>query len=769
MKNVNIKVERPTLLPDGFVHTGTTYLIGKKIDFTNEAELLVNNKNDTVNLTEKKFPLDIVKGEPIYLVTRYEYTDTKEISRTYDRIDSTTVSDEDKAAYALAMSESRYSDAIIIINKYKEYTLTDNHSSYSRITPLLGDQEDIVISDVMVNTPKLTLSMDYIGSDEGTVVVNSTEFEIYTGAGTHKCTTWITKSINGRVLDTREKDGSNLTSYPLPDHIKKTDNFITTAYYHSDTGAVSYGGQVINTNTSGYNGLFNVEQVGRLVITRPQYFKVSLNTFNFDSLELVVRNDSGKLLKEIIGIKHLGPKVLTDDLIFGKEYTFEFRLKLSNGVVTEPIVLKDKANSDPVLYDESKTYTDRYDYKHLLMLNGKTSHLSYQLYNKSILLMLNGSKAISLFKYIDDTLINVGEIIDLPVTTSVYNPDVFVNQLRNGDVIIAYASRDAIDNGSVIINTYEFNPISNKLTLKDKHKSLGVNGLAISGSITTTWSNYVYYVEEGTADRNPNLVKYNPYDQQSTKIEMDIPAKNNIAIVRDLDDNVIILGGTLTEKSNKPKEFITRSNNKVYKLDSTLNTISEVGVDLLKDLTNDVYSFHAIVRHTGDITLFNNLDNGNTPIVGDQSTSVLSIKNERLDILTNDHDDVLPYLGSVVLLNGDVLRFTSLTRDPQKLYSYITNTMSVDDMDDNDSISVDPNVLIAKPGEVLTTDEIARYDVVRSDEDGIINYVTTAGTMVIDKHTLVVTRDLVMERSIYNALGYGKYIVADGVQFLLKE
>lgn len=769
MKNVRVKVESPLLLPTGYVHTGTTYLLNKKIDFTNETELLVNDKNDTVNLTEKKFTIDMVKGEPIYLVTRYEYTDTLELQSKYDSIPVVDVSVEDRTAFTTAMGSNDYASAITIVKRYVDYTPSNPHSSYSRITPLLGDQEDLTISDTMVVTPKLNITMDFDSDDAGRVVANSTDFKIFAGAGNHSSTTWEVFTIDGVLMDSRKKDTSNLTSYPLPDNITNADNFAVRCFHHSDTGAVSYGGCVINTSVSKYTGLFNVIQEGSLVVTRPLYFKVSLNTFNFASLQLRVIGVDGKVVTTIDNIKHLGPNIETDTFIFGKEYSFEFRLTLTNGVITEPIILKDIANKAPVVYDDTKTYLDKYDFKHLLMTDGKTSNFVHQLYNKSILVMKNGSKSISLFKYVDDSLIDVGELIELGVDDDMYSPDVYVNQLKNGDVIVAYSSRDTEDAGSVFINTYSFNPISNKLGLKNSYQTDVRFGLAFAGSVTTTWSNYVFYIEAGDVDHSARLVKYNPYDGSVSKIDLDmINSKTNICIVRDLNDDIVILGGSDDFRDKEENVYTTRTNDKVIKFNTTLNTFVEVGTDLLTGIDNHIVRMHAVVRHDGAINLFNNTNTENIDIVGNQSTYTLSVKDESLLVLDNDHDDTLPYVNSIVLLNGDVLRFTSIPKDPQKLYGYITNTMKASEIDDNDSVAINPNELVAGDGVVLTEHDLIKYDVVRAEGTGIIKYPLAAGTVNIDSATLVVTRDLVLERSIYNASKYNKYISLDGVQFIIK-
>lgn len=769
-KKLRVKVEPPLLLPNGIIHKGTTYKVSKGLDFEDVTKLVVNDVNDTVNLSEKKFILDISATQPLYLITRYEYADLNDLQREFSLIPLPSLDSGDIANFDNAKKAKDHIAMLSIIHKHTpDFVPREVFSSYSRISPLMGDQENVIISDVMITTPEITPEIIDDGSVDGLMVLNLSEFNIYSGAGNLESVTWVIKEFNGRVLDRRERDTHNLRSFALPDYLNKEDNFTVEAYYHSDTGAISFGGVYHNTNVSGFSGLFSVEQVGALVITRPQYFKMSLNTFNFDSFQLTIKDHTGKTIKQIVDVTDLAPGIDTDYMTFGVKYTFEFRMKLKNGVITEPVIVSDIASNDPRTYDENKPYLDLYDYKHLLMTNGSTFHLSYQLYNRSILLMLNNSRSMTLFKYLDDKLINVGDIVDLPIGNSVYNPDVFVDQLRNGKIVIAYVSRDSNLNNVVLISIYDFNPVSNKLNLENTFDTKVPDGLALSGSIATTWENDIYYIEEGDDDTPATLIKLNSATLDKTSYLLDnITANNNISLSRTLEDNLLILGGSLKEKSNKPTEFMTRSNDKIMLFDTKQSTFTELGTNAMSTVNRNLYMFHTVLRHNGDFTLFNNLNTNNTVDVDKQGTFIVDIKQKIVNQLTNDHDDKLPYVGTIVLLNGDVLRFTSLPQDPQKLYGYITNTMGAGDIDDNDSIAIDPNVLIAHRGENLTTKELARYDIVRSDDDGIINYVSNLGTTIIDNRTLVVTRDRRMDRDDYNAGNYEKYILCDGVQFILE-
>lgn len=716
--DISITVQEPLALPDGVSHKATTMYISRTLDFDNPLIAL----SAIVDIRERKFSIDLYEDETIYVKTKYIY-DSPENENGYEE------------------------------------------SHFSRISSLRGDQEGIYISDTVVLTPSLKMTLDRSNDANGELKLKGNEFGMYTSHGTHKSSSWVLKDLDGGIIYEALEDEEALTELTLPKSITKDMNFIAELTYHSYPVAKSNPGRLYNIKQTDNMSLFTVEQVGRLVVGRPQYFKVSLRTINFVDLKITIKDNLGTVVKELEGVKSLSPKVITDDLEVGMIYTFEFRVNL--GVqYTQPIKITAIASDKAFIYDEDKEYLNEYDYKHLIMTSGKTAQFSCQLYNGTILLSENNTKTVSLYKYMGDSLIKVTDLIDLPVNENILIPSLYVNQFYNGDVMVCYTSKDEDDLGTVYIKLYDFNPVTDSFTLKHS-KTLDKKNIVKPGSITTTWSNEVYYIKYGEEENY--LTKYDFYTDTEVDYTLPFYVKNSISCVRNLKDDIIILGGTNTSDLIYGDEYGVRDNHKVFKFDTSSETFTEIGEDLLLNLDRDFYQFHAVSRHDGKVMLFNTLDNGNTEKVGDQSTIVIDTDTAEVLKMDNDHVDEIPYLGTIVLKNGDIIRFSSLGSDPQKLYAYIADSMLLGNVDDNDNISYTPNELIVRKDEVVTKEFIGNYDIVRVEDNGILHIVTNKYRETFTSEWMILTRDTVMTSSEYQALGYSGIFQYGDIDVIIED
>src|SRR5574344_2102589 len=103
----------------------------------------------------------------------------------------------------------------------------------------------------------------------------------------------------------------------------------------------------------------------------------------------------------------------------------------------------------------------------MLITNGLTKTLSYQLINNAILLFKNNTRYLSLAKYVNmrenNNLQYIGNLVALPVTNNIVDPSTFIGELLTGDVIVSYVSRDLDTFGSIFINVYEHNFFNNHM------------------------------------------------------------------------------------------------------------------------------------------------------------------------------------------------------------------------------------------------------------------------------------------------------------------
>jgi len=714
LRRVRITVDEPVRLPDGILHTGTTYWLSRTIDFENA---LIHIDNDEVNLRERYFDVELDDDEPLYVKTQYVY------------------------------NGGLLADPIGSV------------SNESRISALRGDQTGLHISDAIVNTPKLDLIVDYSNDANGELVLKGSEFKMFTSVGEHIETSWLIKDIHGKTIYTRERDSENLVSLKLPTTISKNMNFIAEVIYHSDTNAISNAGKYYNLVENKKSTLFSIEKVGRLLVSRPLYFKVNIKTVKFKTFDIVVKNMNGVVIQEHNNLTNLSPVIDTTGLNIGEVYTFEFRLDLGNEY-SDIVKISDIASDRMIQYDPNKTYLDVYDYKHLLFTQGKTSQLSYQLYNNTILLTRNGDKTLSFYKYVNESLVRIGDILDLPVTQNIDLPNIYTQELYNGDVAVSYVSRDDDNYGVIFIAVYGFNPVTNKFTLKHNRSLLTEIGIVTPGSITTTWDNKIHFVTYDV-DYNPKLNTLNIYTNELFTYDIPVTAKANVSLVRTMTDDILIVGGTNTYDTQGNTVYGVRDNDKVFIFNTKLKVFNEIGTDLLTGIDTDLHSFHSVLRHDGKVILFNTLNNGNYTAIDNQSVILIDIDNQTAELKTNDHIDDLPYLCTVVLNNGDILRFSSLSKDPQKVYSYISNTMDGGRVDDNNNVVRNTNELIVHTDENVTEDYLKQYDIVRVEGDGILKLVKDGETMIFDSSYLILTRDTVMYRDEYEAGNWSNVVLLD--------
>lgn len=713
---LSIGVGAPLDTPEGYAHTGTSYFVSRNLEFT---DLYLEDINNTTELYGKKIDIELEEDEAVYTKTQYVYNNDPNIT-----------------------------------------------STMSRISALRGDQTGIHISDAIVNTPKLDVRVDYSNNGNGELVAEATDFKMYTSHGEHKSSTWTFKDLDGNLLFQSVKDEDALTSIILPASITPDTNFVGEVVYHADTLVDSNPGTFYNVKATPNSSLFSVEQIGRLVIGRDQYFKVTIRTVEFKSLTIKVKDNLGMVVKELNGLTTMSPKVNTDDLMVGSFYTFEFYIDLG-GVLSEPVSISAVSSGLPFIYDYNKEYLDKYDYKHLFFTNGKTSQLSYQLYNDAILLTENISKDINLFKNSNDTLTKINKVIELPTDEPIAIPSLFVQQLYDGSVVISFASGDNDDYGKRYILRYDFNPVTNRLTLIEEDTIvLDRADIVKPGSITTTWSNIVWYVDY--TNPIPDLVSYDYEAKETERFPMPFEANSNVSIVRDRNDDIVILSGSSKDYDTQADTTATRNQNNVYIFNTSSYEFRTIGYEIMKDLDPELVSFHAVCRHDGLIMLFNNLDTDNIELVADQSTYIVDIEAERVVKLENDHEDDLPYLGTVVLKNGDILRFTSLGKDPQKIYGYIADSMLDGQIDDNNNVYRGSNELIVKKDEVVTVETIKPYDIVRVEDNGILYINTGRSTVKLTSTWLIVSKDTVISKSEFDAGNY-EGVYSDGVQFLIED
>ena len=127
----------------------------------------------------------------------------------------------------------------------------------------------------------------------------------------------------------------------------------------------------------------------------------------------------------------------------------------------------------------------------------------------------------------------------------------------------------------------------------------------------------------------------------------------------------------------------------------------------------------------------------------------------------NDHLDNLSYGNTIILNNGDVVRYSTTDGVGQKVYTYIADGRLEGDIDDEGNIIRDANTLIVEDKVVTTKFDLCRYDSVTIKPGGTLIIVSGDEEEVCYSDTLVVTRNMVLNKvTEFDAKGYSNIVMA---------
>lgn len=706
LKRIRISVLEPKLLPNNLVHYATNFKISKTINFVGQDLLL--DSTETVNLYDCNFTIDILEDDNIYIVTQYIY-------KVLD-------------VNGIPLQDVDGNDIIKL-------------GTPSRISSIKGNQEGVKISDTIVNTPTIIIGTSYQFNIDGNLMLKGSDFRMFSSAGVHKASTWVVKDLNGEILFKREYDTDNLTSIILPDKIKLENNFVAYLMYHSDTNADSNYGVKENIITNELPK-YIIKPTNKFIVGKYLYFNVELLNKRFKNIDLVITDINGEKIT-INGLKSTVLRIDTRGYIEKAIYNFHFSITSENNIVV-PIDVNLFSYSYKDMYDKNKVYLDKYDYLGLLLSNGETSNFSYELSNGTILLQKNLTDYINNSLFYNNNIIYLDSVIDFG-TANISLPNLYVNELLNGDIIISY--KDANDN--IFINVYGIVPETNELYLIKSNLVPSKASLTFGGSITLV-KNEVYYIKyDGVVS---SLIKLEPYTGVIELFNLPYSASHSVSIVSNLDGNIVVAGGTNDDTSNF---FIThhRVNNKAYLFNTNSLAFTEIGTDILESVSSELFQFHMVYRHDNKITIFNNIDNLNYNGIGDQTTYILDFENGTIVNTMNDHLDKLPYGNTVVLKNGDVIRISSSVKDPQKVYLYAADSISIDDVSDDNSLLYDPTKVIVNNDEYVHIEKPCKYDIIQVKPGGLVSLAEDLDTKY-DSTVLIITRDTVMTAAEFASGGY---------------
>lgn len=670
--------------------------------------------------------------------------------------------------------------ATTVFYRYNLHYSDGSQSGWSAADDFAVPPSGDITNFIVIKTPDVKAKIDYTQNIAGELVLNTDPFVVFLGEETHASTSWLIYNQAGIQVYSSVIDPVNKYTLRVPLSIVEDNALFTVIVnYHGVKGTSSDGGKfVVSTYIVG-GDYFQLVPYGDTVANRELFFSLLLKTSMFEAIDIYFKDDLGNVLYSDLGQATLAPSIFPNGAVPDNVYEVSAQLQLRNGTTTPLItIFKKPAKQNSIIsIDNTATYLNKFSYIDSLTLNGLTNQVSVELYDGSFLLSRNSSNTIERFTLENDKIINHGTVITLPVTEHIGTTYLNIIPLYNGDIVLHYgAETDALNDQYSMFRYYTFNPITKEFTntkelkLTDQWKSS-----AISNSAFTLKNNNIHYVPGAEYDSNGveqplSIYKLDTTDFTVSKL-MDLPfvAYKHVSLCRVNDSDYLVLGGSEQPGTIEGKLYWHRDNNNIYKVQTDLsNNITQVGTipNVLIPIT--VHNFHGILRKDGKVVLFNNVKNGDS--LGDQHSYLITNPTESQLVIEkqdNDYSDAFAYRNSVVMQNGEILRISSKIYDPQVVYKYVSNTLTVSNIVENHTVT-DTFDLIVLPGEVVNIDDLSLYEsiTVNGDEtnSGIIQYQKDDYVVTFNYRDLIITRNKTLTYAELAAKNYSRITEVFGAE-----
>lgn len=724
MKNIRISIDAPILPTNsGLTHSATSYQIAKFPDFNNPEFIIKESLLDDVNLLEYRTELEIDNEDTIYVRTKYHFIDANDVEK---------------------------------------------QSNWSRITPINGNQKGFKLSDVIINTP--IISYEIISNN---IKVTTSEMKMYVGSGSHISTSWRITDSDGHIVYDRKEDKDNLTNIVINNILKDGKSYVIEAKHHNSTyNESNYGRKLLMNYNTDYN-LYDLELLGDITKDRKQYFKLKLYTTNFLNMNIEVRDISGTVIKSLYNTSTLVNYITLDNMNLYSSYEIFVRIKLTDGNITSyKKVYSNILNKNMLVkHNPFIEYLNKYDYTNDYLTNGISASSAREMYDGKILSTDYLTNTISLYKFENTSLIKLKEVISLGSELTIDYVNIL--PLHNGDIVINYSTTDSQNYNKSIFKKYSYDPI--KLILTEVNSITRNNELystSLNNSAVVSDEDYIYYIPStevvGDVKVNLSLYRLRVGSFVFEKVT-DLPfnAIRNVSIFRDNNNGIYVVGGSYEDKYTAENElYWTRDNNSIYKLNTSNSTLEEITA-LPTEYSTSIYCMHSFLRRDGKIVIFNSVHNGES--LGNHDVLIYDTESNNFEIGNIDNNLNIPFRNNIILLNGNIVRISSLPNDPQKSFTYICNTKTLSDLNIvNDTIELITD-LVVNDGEIINIESAYNYDTITIIGTGILKWVDKESVREFTSSDLIVTRNTVMTQAEFDAGNYSNVFVLDGVTFVVEN
>ena len=731
LKNIKISVDAPIAAgaPD-VIHTGTSYQVSKIPDFTKTEYIVLDVVNDTVNLLHRRFEYNIVSDQALYIRTKYHYNNNRE-------------------------------------------------SNWSRIMPLRGDQIGIKLSSTIINTPNVDAKLVY--TSYGSIIIDSGPYKLFSGVGKHVSTSYEIVDTDGVLYYSRDRDLDNLTSITLP--LNKLDSgksYIVKVKYHSDTNADSNFGKCLLSIDTRKNAIYDLDLPYYFVPKRNIWFRLTVYTPRYKSIDIRILDKYDNIVATTFDQETITPNIYTGDITIGDVYRIQSRITYIDGAKTNFVTSYTLRVGYNVLMqtDYNHTYLAKYNFTQFLNTNGECIQNSYESYSHGILLGKSNSNDVFRYRKLDGKLYELERAFTLNNVETIHKAFINIIPLHSSALLVDSSAGTTGGNiKSPAFTVYDYNVITQKFTAR--HTIVRENekySTAISASAVPMINDDIYYIPAEEVNNGNNglltLHVYNAYTNSHRIVDaLPVNIRKYGNLVKINEDRLLFFGGVYDPMSPNTPDTYLRSNNDVYTYDISLNLWTKINT-LPDYMATTISNIQAYVRKDGKIVLFNASETGDA--VGNQDTYVYDIATNSFTLENTGSGDTLRYNSSIVYQDGDIGRISNTPVDPQKVNTYISNTQTVDNIVNNNTIESVTD-LVVNPGEEITIESPYRYNSItilgtNYKDSGILHWIKDNEVVDFKFRDIIVTRDMILDNNLYDPLEpWDSITILDNVDFSVRN
>lgn len=741
MRVIKVRLDPPVLPNDGLITLyATSYQVATDYKFEN---IIHSNEKDTTNLYYSKISLDVNDNTVIYIRVKYHFK---------------------------------------FINK-KTNQEEEKETGWSRAVPVSENDNRLKLSSSIVSTPSVSTAFDY---NESTMTLSSTNFNMYSGFGSHQSTTWRIEDLNNSLYFSREDDTDNLTNIVAEDNLDSGKIYrVMCKYKASDNTESNYGSSLVS-NFTPHVSQFSFEAPEDFVNGRKFYFRIKLWTTGYQSYELKVVN---KKTQEAV-ISRTSQTKTTDYIQYQRpNYTivedYEFWLRLtfkdSDGVeyITEwtKVLEKSLEINKVYVYRPKTTYAEKYDTLASvpgIFTNGITCITGSETYDNRVICSDFANNTLWLYTTEENTLKRIKLLYTFDDTLGV--DYLHVAQLPNHDILVdAVVYKDGKQKCSIFF-IFAYNSVKQTLELLYKLERPDERYCtSMSRSLVVLRDGMVWYVPayqtDGESEDRQEL-KLRRYNTLTNKVDREVSlpfkARYNIGLFADHKENIYIHSGSITNKygteSGSRVEYWNRDNNKIYKFLPNTEVFSEY-TEFPSDLPVNVYCLHAFLRQDNKVVFFNACHSGKG--LEFNKFTVLDLDTNEFTLIDINGKVLVPFRTNLRLLSGDIVRVSSKTKDPQSVLVYRSNTRSPEEIPDIQDISKESTELIVADGETVAIEDIYKYTTIDIQGSGVVKWYRPQGVTILTSKTYICKQDETNTADKFNTKEYDSVLILDGNQLVL--